>query len=41
MGALVAAGYVRYVKWLNYQEAQPDQDAPPGEKRFVQTRSPN
>lgn len=32
-GALVAAAYVRYLKWMNYQDAQPDQDAPPDEKR--------
>ena len=28
MGAVVAAAYYRWVKYMNYEEANPGQDAP-------------
>lgn len=39
MGALVAALYYRFVKYMNYHEAQPGQDHPFGEDDIQRTRS--
>lgn len=33
LGAAVAAGYYRFVKWLDYEEANPDQDSAGGNFR--------
>ncbi|KAF2864812.1 aquaporin [Massariosphaeria phaeospora] len=35
LGALLAAGYYRFVKWYNYEEANPGQDSAAGDREWV------
>lgn len=39
MGALVAAGYYRFLKWMHYFEASPGQDHPFGEDDIQRSES--